>query len=631
MNGRPSFGAKTRYALDRLFSRGTGSLILTLAVLSAVIVVLAAWLVWLFRVRPAGVSSVSFPEAVWKSLMRAMDPGAVGGDEGWAFRFAMLAVTVAGILVLSTLIGVLTAGIEGKLETLRRGRSRVIERGHTVVLGWSEHVFTIVSELVEANANQRKPCIVILSPEDKVFMEDELREKAGDRRGTRLVCRTGDPMELSDLDIVSVDAARSIIVLPPREGDHDAEVIKIVLAVRNRPGRPADAPHIVAPLRDSRNAKIAAIAGGEDVEWVHTGDMVARLVAQTCRQSGLSVVYTELMDFDGDEMYMVDQPELHGRPFADSLLAFEANAVLGLAPRDGTPVLNPPMTRVLREGDRLVVLAEDDDRIVYTGGGQPVDEQAIVQPATREPAPERTLLLGWNWRGAEVLRGLDQYVAPGSETLLVAEQPPAAGVLSARLRLQNQALSVQDGDTTDRALLEEVRPETYDHVIVLSCSDRLGQQAADAATLVTLLHLRDLADTGGYPFAVVSEMLDRRNSRLAEVTRADDFVVSDHFASLVMAQVSENRAVNAIFTDMFDAGGSEIYIKPAADYVVPGADVSFATVVEAAKRRGECAIGYRVASRSRDADAGWGVVVNPAKSSRVTFAAGDRVVVVAED
>lgn len=96
MTQRPSRGAKHRCALDRLFARGTGRLILTLAVLSAVIVVLAAWLVWLLRVRPAGVSSVSLPEAVWESLMRAMDPGAVGGDRGRVFRLSMLAVTVAG-------------------------------------------------------------------------------------------------------------------------------------------------------------------------------------------------------------------------------------------------------------------------------------------------------------------------------------------------------------------------------------------------------------------------------------------------------------------------------------------------------------------------------------------------------
>ena len=122
-----------------------------------------------------------------------------------------------------------------------------------------------------------------------------------------------------------------------------------------------------------------------------------------------------------------------------------------------------------------------------------------------------------------------------------------------------------------------------------------------------------------------------RNRRLGEVTHADDYIVSDHLVSLIMTQMSENKTISPVLADIFDADGSEIYLKPAADYVRTGVDVSFATVVEAAKRRGECAIGDRQAALSHDATADWGVVVNPAKSSRITFADGDRVVVAAED
>ena len=39
---------------------------------------------------------------------------------------------------------------------------------------------------------------------------------------------------------------------------------------------------------------------------------------------------------------------------------------------------------------------------------------------------------------------------------------------------------------------------------------------------------------------VVSEMLDERNRKLAEVCQIDDFIVSDHLVSLMMTQVSEN-------------------------------------------------------------------------------------------
>ena len=84
---------------------------------------------------------------------------------------------------------------------------------------------------------------------------------------------------------------------------------------------------------------------------------------------------------------------------------------------------------------------------------------------------------------------------------------------------------------------------------------------------MTLLHLRDIADRKGVDLSIVSEMLDVRNRHLAEVTRADDFIVSDRIVSLMLAQISENKALNAVFADLFDPEGSEIYLKPAGDYV----------------------------------------------------------------
>jgi hypothetical protein len=149
--------------------------------------------------------------------------------------------------------------------------------------------------------------------------------------------------------------------------------------------------------------------------------------------------------------------------------------------------------------------------------------------------------------------------------------------------------------------------------------------------LVTLLHLRDIADRGGYTFSIVSEMIDIRNRQLAEVTRADDFIVSDRLVSLLMTQISENRDLAAVFADLFDPAGSEIYLKPATDYVVPGYPVTFYTVVEAARRRGESAFGYRLRAHAGDATRSYGVVVNPDKSTLIEFSPGDNVIVLAED
>jgi hypothetical protein len=126
-------------------------------------------------------------------------------------------------------------------------------------------------------------------------------------------------------------------------------------------------------------------------------------------------------------------------------------------------------------------------------------------------------------------------------------------------------------------------------------------------------------------------MLDARNRELAEVTQADDFIVSDKLISLLLAQISENKYLSAVFTDVFDPEGSEIYLKPARDYVQVGRPMTFYTVVEAARRRGHVAFGYRLAAESGVASKAYGVVVNPDKSKRLTFSNADRIIVVAED
>jgi hypothetical protein len=171
-----------RYRLDNVFAKGTGALIALLALASLAIIFLVAFVVKVFNLAP---DDISLPKLMWMGLMRTLDSGTMGGDEGgWPFLFAMLTVTIGGIFVVSTLIGVLSAGIEERLDALRRGRSRIVESGHTVILGWSPAIITLVSELVEANASQRDACIVIMRDKDTVEMQEEIADKVGDTRTT---------------------------------------------------------------------------------------------------------------------------------------------------------------------------------------------------------------------------------------------------------------------------------------------------------------------------------------------------------------------------------------------------------------------------------------------------------------
>ena len=162
-------------------------------------------------------------------------------------------------------------------------------------------------------------------------------------------------------------------------------------------------------------------------------------------------------------------------------------------------------------------------------------------------------------------------------------------------------------------------------------SDRMIEQVRAGVIDLALVGCAAVPPSDLESLSIVSEMLDVGNRELAEVTQADDFIVSDKLISLLMAQVSENKFLNAVFNDLFDSDGSEIYLKPAADYISFGPPVNFHTVVEAARRRGESAIGYRKMAHANDSGKQYGVVVNPKKSQSISFVEGDLIIVVAED
>jgi ion channel POLLUX/CASTOR len=617
---------RLRYAFDNFMAKGTIALIGGLGAVSFVFIAVMAFVVTVFGIQPKEGDRLDFVEAFWANLMRTIDSGTVSGDTGWGFRLLMLLVTFGGIFVFSILIGLLSSGIEAKLDELRKGRSRVIETDHIVILGWSAEIFVLVSELAIANANRPQSCIVILSDQDKVAMEDALKERLGKIRKTRIVCRTGSLSDMADLGMVSVQMARSIVVLTPSQNHAESQIIKTLLAITNIPRQVSTPYHIVVQVQDDKSCRAAKLIGHNQVEVVNSSDITPRIIVQTCRQSGLSAVYMDLLDFDGDEIYLKAEPALQGETYGKALLSYDQAAVIGLLQQQGSVYLNPASSTQIQPGDQLILIAQDDDTAQLSRHTEvPIDSSAILPSLPLRPRPESTLILGWNWQVPLMITQLDQYVAAGSQLTIVADNPATLAPQSCR----NQTLTYHEGDPSDRDLLDRIAPQTFDHIIVL-CSDSLPAEQADAQTLLTLVQLRDIADQQDQDFAIVTEILDARNQALAQVMRPDDFVISEQIISRMLAQITEQKMLNPIFQTLFSPEGSEIYLKPIVRYVATDYPINFYTVVEAARLRGESAIGYRRQADAHNLAKAYGIVLNPKKSEPIQFSNQDWVIVLAE-
>ncbi|MFJ2813326.1 NAD-binding lipoprotein [Streptomyces sp. NPDC087294] len=626
---RTSLRDRARYRFDRTLARSTGVLMGWLSVCCLGIVIpVSALLVWTDPTSPH--SFTGRLVIVWRTSAETLR---LSGVTGAPLRMLLSALLgVIALLCVSTLIGVITTGLGDRLTELRRGRSTVLERGHAVVLGWSDQVFTVVGELLAARTGRARDVVAVLAHRDPAEMDEMLRATLGVPAGAGLVCRTGSPWDPRALEVVTPDEAGSVLVLPVEDADADPQVVRVLLALRTLLGeRPG--PPVVAAVRDTRYLPAARLAAGPQGTVLATELTTARLLVQSARRPGLSAALRDLLDFAGAEFHVRDAPELAGLSFGDAALHFEKYAVVGVLSSDGRSTLTPAPGTVLAPTDRLIVVAHDDTPTVPVDLRAHVDAEAVVAPAPRPEGPARILLLGWNRRAPLIVDILRGTARPGSTLdVLTGPEPAPAPTQPTRPSPSDTPppgpldVVFHPGDPTRPEVLRALDLFGYDSVLVLGPDVGTGPERPDDRTLLTLLMLRSLEKETGRALPVVAELSDPRSRALAPLGPAADAVVRGELTALLMTQISHNPLLAGVFEEIFATRGGALALHPAGDYVRPGQEASFATVVAAASGRGECAIGYRTHAPDTAPRDG-GIRLSPRKSERRPWSAGDEILV----
>ena len=624
-----------QYYFEQTISSGPTSLIKWLALISLFAVLLLGLLILVFGISsdPESTKGLGFLEGSWQSLMATLDSGTMGGDEGWLFRIVRFAATILGIFIISVLIGSISSGIDQKIDDLKRGRSKVLEENHTLILGWSEKIFSILSELAIANANQKKPSIVILSEKDKVEAEEEIQSKVDDLKNLKIVVRMGNPLDLNDVEIVNPNGAKSIIVLSAENSLSDMHVIKTVLGLTKSPNRKSEPYNIVAEIKDEENMEAAELVGNHEAIYILSTDIISRVAAQTSLQTGLSIVYSELLCFDGDEIYFKREDLLTGKTYRDALFTYNTSAVIGLFTSDGTVLINPPGDHIIHENDEIIAISEDDDTIIPNASSQINKASTLLEKLEQsEGKAQKTLILGWNNNGHKIIRELNNYVAPGSEILLVSEFSDSEinDISELQKGVNHIKLSSENGAINRLDTLEKINPDHFDNIIVLS-SKELDVQESDAKTLICLLHLRNMGEKSGKSYNIVTEMLDIKNRVLGVVAKANDFIIGENLISLLLSQLSENVQLKKVFDVLLNSEGSEIYLKPAHQYMEIGKETDFNEVLANALEYGDTAFGYRKMKQEHSAEDNFGIRINPKKDQKIIFDENDYIIVLSED
>ncbi|MDG2292726.1 MAG: NAD-binding protein [Phycisphaerales bacterium] len=645
MMSKPDWKQKFRYGFDTFISRHPWStLFVLLAIFIALLVLMTIMRNLVHLIEPIDEEGYGgFWPMVYHVFLQLADPGGMASDierSAWS-KFVAVLSGISGLIIFGSLTAFITSALMGRLDRHRQGRSRVVESGHTLILGLNNRTIELIDELKIANIEMPDErlkkgdsrVVVVLSPEGKVRLEDQIRsrtDRAGNvpwwqyirRQRTRIVERIGDSALTGDLERMSLSSARSVVVLA--HTDHtaddddmqasDAMVIRSCLAVeqlKQAKNKEDKRPIVVAELLQERSRKV--LESRERTVYTFNGnDLLAKLIVQASRSEGLAKVWTELLSFKHAEMYIytLKQGEKdwgEGKTFGDLAYGFtEKPAELKKPVATPVPIgiyrkkesdkesdtilINPKSTEKMKKGDQAIVVAMDDSTIEYSHGhGDTMSKKFEMCRGNtinnlRPRKKETILVIGWNSLGETIVKELKNYVERGSNVVVMTSsdnKDQAAEIRKLDIAVPEIEVEyVGDKDPNKPEDLQSMELHRYGHIILLSQKQRfrgsMGTDASanDAGTILTLLQLRQVLDKSSVQPSskLIVEIQNSDNEELLRNGgRDNDFIVSNKLISKMLAQISEDPGMRNVYREILKEESSELYIKPMSCYPT-GAD-----------------------------------------------------------
>ncbi|MBN2444214.1 MAG: hypothetical protein JXJ04_22815 [Spirochaetales bacterium] len=645
---KTTLGQRFRYWLENFMARGGAAIFISLLILFLTGLVLATLIRGIIvALDPDQDIMATFFDHFWRVFLGLTDPGTLGMEEGdfiW-YKIVGTITIFIGLIIFSMLIAFITAQVEKTIYNFKKGRSHVIESGHTLILGWNERVFDLVRELIVAHESEKKASIVILAEKDKEEMDDEVAKIFPKSKHSKIITREGDTASLTELKRVNSGEAKSAIVLsgcPDSSSDEEKEIsdtktIKSILALLGCQKEDRRMT-IVAELFSKEKRDLLDSLGFDDVISINSWEILGKLLVQTSLSSGLELVYSEILSFKGCEIYTF-KAEWGDVSFGELPYHFVDGIPLGIIKSDHAVQLRPPNTAKLEETDSIFILAEDNSTIRYKKPSHGELKKYVLPEKETRRNMEKELILGWHSIGEIVLREYIDFLPEDSIIDIMIYKPSDQArktIQAIQSGAKGLTINLLEKNPLSRENLLAIAPFSYNNIIILAQDEHdYTPEKVDSDTMLILLLLREIRKQTGIheiQTKIITQVLNSENQELIEKTNVDDFIISNKMITKIIAQISENSDLKILYDQMFSEQGSEIYLKPISYYVdrFPF-EAAFLDIIALAQQRDEICLGIRLAELVKDPARNFGVILNPKKNRKFTLNKADCLVVLAED
>ena len=579
-----SIRERFRYWFDNHMAKSSLGFIRVLIAASLLLAAVIAVLIIVLGFNEEGETASVFWDSI-ATVLNAWMPSYSDGSIGYVALMSVSAI--AGVLFTSVLIGIITSAIEEKIVDLKKGNSPVLESGHTVVLGFDAAQFKLLEQLILA-AEDEPCCIVIAEDMDREDMEQSVAENLDVPKNVRIVCRTADTSSPQSIEKCSLETARTVIV---NTGD-DIKVTKAILAasaVLKEKG--AENVRICGIISDRKYRLPESLAAEHSISVLRMPDVLSKMIAHSCTQSGLSETFREIFNFDGSEFHLTSVRGAGNLNFGELSLRLDRGIAAGLC-RDGKVILNPQEDFRIAEGDSVLVFSENAGEIRLTENGVP--DETVPTAEINKDTPTEAAIIGRGGKLKVILRELPENVTSvtlvGDREITDGERNELNGIAGER----GLALEYMSGNPGEPGVMLEVAKK-FSHIVLLGDSETPGDEA-DMETMMLLLNFRDIRDRFGLRFNLTVEMRNESSQILAGAGDNTDFLVNTSMSSLILAQLAENPELTGFFTEILSNTGNEIYLKNAGSAGLCG-NHSVAGLRKALLNAGYILLGYVDANR----------------------------------
>ena len=538
MNKNCKLKDKFIYWLDKQMSKGTVSMIKLLSFAVLFVVIFVSVLIVILKIRDDILS------AFWDSLANVVNAWMPSSDDGQVGYIILNTLTaIIGLLFTSILIGIVSSGIEEKIQDLRKGNSKVLEKDHTVILGYNLGEHGLLKQLILASENKRR-CFVIFTETEKIALEEDLKNNVDIPNNITVICRNGDITNINDLYCCSIDKARNVIINALNDNKRVKSLLAVSLLKKEFPDCNIE---VVACVSDDKYMFPEYKMVKENIIMFKTNDIMAKIIAHTSTEPGLSQAFKELLNFEGYELYFEKDDRLINKSVVEIASCLSQATLVGIK-RNDEIILNPNKDLIINENDELILfeLKQGSYKI------KDINLKNVSDRTSKKAEKEvkgNLLIFGYNVLLETIIEELPKDVK--NITIITKEIEKAK-----RINNKNN-FNINIIDTDDyESILDDTK-----HIILLV--DRsANKDNADVNNILLLLKLIDYRDINNLSYNIAVE-LNMENSRRVSIKDSRvDYVVVSNIASLILAQMSENNELKPVFEELLSRKGNELYSKP---------------------------------------------------------------------